>query len=428
MARIIIHQLGPVKHCELEIEDFMVFTGPQSSGKSTIAKSVFYFKSVRNVLLQLLKKQYMITADRIDLSIKNRLIRELRSNFLQTFGSTWCMERDMSIRYEYTDDVFIEVSLKDDSVSPNYIWVELSDALDAFLGQLDVDCYAGDLISDLEFQDAVKQRINDKFHDAAEIIYIPAGRSMMTLLSTQLSYIYSIMDDTQRRSIDYCTQNYLERILQLKPFFSVSLDQLVKNQKELTDKKMDMEVMRQAIALMKKILKGEYRNIDGEERLQVAQNRYVKINFTSSGQQEAVWILNVLFYYLLQGKETFFIVEEPESHLYPDAQKLITEFIALVKNSGNQVMLTTHSPYILGTMNNLLYANKISSQVDQAELNQIIYEREWIEFSKLSAYYVSDGQCISCMDNEFQAIENGMIDGASDDINRDFDRMIALRE
>lgn len=428
MARIIIHQLGPVKHCELEIEDFMVFTGPQSSGKSTIAKSVFYFKSVRNVLLQLLKKQYMITADRIDLSIKNRLIRELRSNFLQTFGSTWCMERDMSIRYEYTDDVFIEVSLKDDSVSPNYIWVELSDALDAFLGQLDVDCYAGDLISDLEFQDAVKQRINDKFHDAAEIIYIPAGRSMMTLLSTQLSYIYSIMDDTQRRSIDYCTQNYLERILQLKPFFSVSLDQLVKNQKELTDKKMDMEVMRQAIALMKKILKGEYRNIDGEERLQVAQDRYVKINFTSSGQQEAVWILNVLFYYLLQGKETFFIVEEPESHLYPDAQKLITEFIALVKNSGNQVMLTTHSPYILGTLNNLIYANKISSQVDQAELKQIIYEREWIEFNKLSAYYVNDGQCISCMDNEFQAIENGMIDGASDDINRDFDRMIALRE
>lgn len=428
MARMTINQLGPIKYCKLEIEDFMVFTGPQSSGKSTIAKSVFYFKSVRNVLLQLLRKQHMLSGDRMDLSIKNRLIRELRSNFLQTFGSTWCMDRDMFIRYEYVEDVSIEVSLKDDPVSPNYIWIELSEDLDAFLNQLDAFSYAGDLISDLEFQNAVKRRINEEFHDTAEIIYIPAGRSMMTLLSTQLSYIYSIMDDTQRRSIDYCTQNYLERILQLKPYFSVSLDQLVKNQKELTDKKMDMEVMRQAIALIKRILKGEYRNIDGEERLQVAQNRYVKINFASSGQQEAVWILNVLFYYLLQGKETFFIVEEPESHLYPDAQKLITEFIALVKSAGNQVMLTTHSPYILGTMNNLLYANKISSQVDKAELNQIIYEREWIEFDKLSAYYVNDGQCTPCMDIEFQAIENGIIDGASDDINRDFDRMIALRE
>ena len=45
MQKIIIHQLGPVEHCELEINDFMIFTGPQASGKSTIAKSVFFFKS-----------------------------------------------------------------------------------------------------------------------------------------------------------------------------------------------------------------------------------------------------------------------------------------------------------------------------------------------------------------------------------------------
>ena len=95
LATIIINQLGPIKHCELLIDDFMVFTGPQSSGKSTIAKCVFYFKSVRNVLLQQLRNQLMLSADRMDLSIKNRLIRELRSNFLQTFGSTWCMDRDM---------------------------------------------------------------------------------------------------------------------------------------------------------------------------------------------------------------------------------------------------------------------------------------------------------------------------------------------
>ena len=41
---------------------------------------------------------------------------------------------------------------------------------------------------------------------------------------------------------------------------------------------------------------------------------------------------------------------------------------------------------------------------------------------------MNEGHCIACMDAEFQAIENGMIDGASEDINRDFDRMVALRE
>lgn len=38
MATIKIDQLGPVNECKLEIDDFMVLTGPQSSGKSTIAK------------------------------------------------------------------------------------------------------------------------------------------------------------------------------------------------------------------------------------------------------------------------------------------------------------------------------------------------------------------------------------------------------
>lgn len=364
----------------------------------------------------------------MDLSLKNRLIRELRSNFLQTFGSTWCMDKKMFIRYEYTDEVFIQISLHDDPTSPNYIWVTISPELIAFLDQLEVDSYAGDMIADLEFQDAMRQYINEFFDDDNEIVYIPAGRSMITLLSTQLNYVYSMTDDTQRRSIDYCTQNYLERILKTKPYFSASLEQLVKNQKELTDQKINMEVVQQAIYLITKILKGEYRNIEGEERLQLDPGRYVKINFASSGQQEAVWILNVLFYYLIHGEKTYFIVEEPESHLYPDAQKLITEFIALVKNAGNQVMLTTHSPYILGTLNNLLYANRISNQVDQDRLHQIIYKGEWLDFHNLSSYYARDGVCVPCMDEEFQAIENGMIDGAAEDINRDFDSMLELRE
>lgn len=432
MAKITINQLGPIQYCNLEIDELMVFTGPQSSGKSTIAKSVFLFKNVKNILVQLLRKQHMLNDDAANLtlgmSLKNRLIRELRSNFLQIFGTTWCMSQSMFLKYEYKEDVWIRISLKDDQLSPNYIWLEFSRKLLDFLGELEERFGAGLLVLNFDIQDTLKQTINQFFSDELEIIYIPAGRSMMTLLSTQLNYIYSMMDDLQRRSIDYCTQNYIERILQLKPFFSVSLEELVKSRKELTDQKLDANLLKKTIDLIKKILRGEYRNIDGEERLQVSQNRYVKINFASSGQQEAVWILNVLFYYLLQGKKAHFIVEEPESHLYPDAQKLMTEFIALVKNAGNQIVLTTHSPYILGTLNNLLYANKISKQVDKEKLHRIINRDRWLDFEKLSAYYVGDGQCRSCVDSEFQAIENEMIDGASEDINRDYDRMLVLNE
>ena len=52
----------------------------------------------------------------------------------------------------------------------------------------------------------------------------------------------------------------------------------------------------------------------------VDNNHYVKINFASSGQQEIVWILNLLVYYLLTDHPVFFIIEEPESNLFPESQ------------------------------------------------------------------------------------------------------------
>lgn len=425
MEKIVINKLGPITHCNLEINDFMVFTGPQASGKSTVAKSIFFFKNIKNLLLMQINKRFFGENDAMRLSTKNRLIKEVRSNFLQTFGTTWCMDNDMSMEYYYTDTIYIKICLKNDPISPNYVWIDFSEKLTDFLNayddvQLDAlthACNNGD----------IKKNIDEFFENSEEVIYIPAGRSMMTLFSSQLMFMYSVMNDDQKRSLDYCTQNYLERIMQLKPSFSNSVQTLIKNKIELTDIKINRESLQQCADLMKKILHGEYRNVDGEERLQVAEDRYVKINFASSGQQEAVWILNVVFYYLLNNKKSFFIIEEPESHLFPNAQKLITEFISLAKNGGNKILLTTHSPYILGTANNMLYAGRISKEVDNAKLRKIMNPLKWLDFKKLSAYYVESGVIQSCLDEEFEAIDNEIIDGASDEINTDYEKMAALR-
>ena len=80
MQKIIIHQLGPVEHCELEINDFMIFTGPQASGKSTIAKSVFFFKNIRKLLVSQIRKRYTVLSylpddNSMELSLKGRLLR-----------------------------------------------------------------------------------------------------------------------------------------------------------------------------------------------------------------------------------------------------------------------------------------------------------------------------------------------------------------
>ena len=82
---------------------------------------------------------------------------------------------------------------------------------------------------------------------------------MITLLSTQLNYIYSSMDDEQKRTMDYCTRNYMERILQLKTGFSLSPEQMIAQQINLTDVKINKKLLYQMAELMYKILGGEYR-------------------------------------------------------------------------------------------------------------------------------------------------------------------------
>ncbi|HIV23724.1 MAG TPA: AAA family ATPase [Candidatus Merdiplasma excrementigallinarum] len=432
MQKILIHKLGPVEHCELEISDFTVFTGPQASGKSTIAKSVFFFKNIKNILMEQFRKQQFLQVseadDTINLSFKKRIERSIRSNFLQIFGTTWHMDETMQLAFYYAENTFMKVSLRENMAAPNYIWIEFSDNLNQFIKELEKKSQRDFGMASHDVLYAVREELHDFFEDSAEIIYIPAGRSMITLLGTQLNYIYSSMDDAQKRNLDYCTQNYLERILQLKPEFSFGLDQMIQNAIHLTDTKVDRQQMLELSELMKAILQGEYRNIEGEERLQVSENKYVKINFASSGQQEVVWILNVVFYYLLYNQKAFFIIEEPESHLFPNAQKLIAEFISMAQNGKNQIFITTHSPYILGSINNMLYADKIAKYVDQSKLEKIISRNKWMKFSDFAAYYIKDGEIISCSDQKFQSIENEVIDGASEDINRDFEKMVLLKE
>ena len=42
MQKLIIKNFGPIKDVELDVNDFMVFIGPQASGKSTISKTLYF--------------------------------------------------------------------------------------------------------------------------------------------------------------------------------------------------------------------------------------------------------------------------------------------------------------------------------------------------------------------------------------------------
>ena len=137
--------------------------------------------------------------------------------------------------------------------------------------------------------------------------------------------------------------------------------------------------------------------------------------------------MNLFFYYLLRQNPVLFIIEEPESHLFPESQKYMTELIALLSNCKHSIVLTTHSPYVLGTLNNLLFA-KTFTEKNKEKADKIIPISFWIDDLKFDSWFVKNGTVENCMDEEIHMIQNEKIDEISKVINQEFDKLLDLQD
>jgi predicted ATP-dependent endonuclease of OLD family len=128
----------------------------------------------------------------------------------------------------------------------------------------------------------------------------------------------------------------------------------------------------------------------------------------------------MLFIIILEKQNVFMVIEEPEAHLFPEAQKEIANLIALMSNLENsQVIITTHSPYILASINNLIFAHKVGSENE--EVSARINKNLWISREKVYAALVTDGQVKDIIDSELNIIQQEKIDSVSVVINDEFD-------
>lgn len=417
-----ISSLGPIDHCEIILRDLVIINGPQSNGKSTIAKAIFYFRSIKQDILSIMMQGGPQNATGNPNAKWEGTIRSrMREKFLQLFGTSWIMPPDMNMEYTYGKNVSIRVFLRSDSINPekNYVDFQFSEKISDYLLDLESHSFTNMLFAQKEHELRLLEAL---FNDKYETVFIPAGRNLITLLSSQLNYIFTSLEGSQLRNIDYITKKYTEQILKLKPFFQDGMDSVWSEARTDAEQSTKVKRISPCINLFlkeaQKILKGTYKYIDGEERLYLDSRKYVKINLASSGQQEVVWILNLLFYYLFEEQRVFLILEEPESHLYPESQRLITQILCLFANAGNQLLITTHSPYVLGALNYLLIPHQ-SSPSGQKEIAKSIHKRFWIEHQKATAWFIQNGHLENILSNEdgISLIKNEMIDGASQEIN-----------
>ena len=415
-----IQHLGPIEKCEINLKQFTVLTGPQSNGKSTVAKAVFFFRTVKQDILQIMMQGGPKAITGKENALWERVLsQKMKDKFLQLFGTSWVMPQDMYMEYTYKKDVSIRVSLSDgdhDNVA-NYLRIEFSEKIRSHISELEYTNYQNMNAPQKEYE---SNRLNKLFNDQYDTVFIPAGRNLITLLSTQLNYIFTSLEGSQLRNIDYVTKRYTELILKLKPLFANGMEGLWASEKNTIQRPTPIP---SAIKLLlqdaNSVLCCKYKYVDGEERLYLDSKRYIKINLASSGQQEIVWVFNLLFYYLLENKKVFLILEEPESHLYPESQRVIGEVLSLFCNCGNSELITTHSPYLLGTFNYLLMAHQCPEERKEA-IKGSVHKYKWLNPDNTSACFICNGFLEDAIsdDDGMVLIQNERIDGAAKSINQ----------
>ncbi|MCK6591445.1 MAG: ATP-binding protein [Polyangiaceae bacterium] len=97
------------------------------------------------------------------------------------------------------------------------------------------------------------------------------------------------------------------------------------------------------------------------------------------------------------------IIDEPEMNLHPESQAKLLEALGILVNLGVHVLLTTHSPYFMAHLNNIVGGNMKSPRVrkKQAEALYLGDERAFLPMDKVSAYEMKDGKLCSLKDEDF---------------------------
>ncbi|MBD1936430.1 AAA family ATPase [Microcoleus sp. FACHB-68] len=429
--KLIVKNFAGIKELEIEVRKINILIGPQASGKSVCAKLLFYFKS--------------FIGDILSTVVNEQTKRDLNSNyskkFEEYFPSNSLGNNEFFIRYQISD-VFIEISKNPQNKGKvlltysdfykqlfddlrNYIKKEKKKASkDKRYEALGINISY--LIIGREY--LTEYMIKDSLGIEAQFVqlFIPAGRSFFANLQ---SNIFSFI--SSNNALDPFLRDFGSTYENMKGI-RYRLRSRIKNQSR-EEKDIQDEIDR----LVEKALCGKHIHEKGKDFLEIADGRRISIANSSSGQQEtlplAIMLATLPFFINPRsspGRTVY--IEEPEAHLFPSAQRDIIDLIATVFNQQQdqlQFFITTHSPYTLTAINNLLQAGILYNQADENALNElekIVPRYKALMTKDLSAYTLADGKCCNIICPDTGLIDAKVIDAVSDELAIEFDKLLNL--
>ena len=129
---------------------------------------------------------------------------------------------------------------------------------------------------------------------------------------------------------------------------------------------------------------------------------------------------------LFKTTNSQFIIEEPEQNLFPETQRdLVYYFLQKCLNKeGNRLTLTTHSPYVLYALNNCMMAGLVSDKMEANELSKLKCNQSKINPVDVSIYEIRKGVVRGTIQGEDGLISDNYFDQKMKDLMDDFYLML----
>ncbi len=409
MSQIRIKHFGPIKQGFLENEGWIditkvtAFIGNQGSGKSTVAKLISTFSWIEKALVR---------GDYDKKWFENR--NRLKTNFLKYHRLDSYFEEGLFDKtlIEYKGDVFhIKYENTQLSISeienhnyslPQIMYVPAERNFIAYVKSP----------NELKLSSESLKEFLTEFDNAKNAM---DGLVSIPINNVQLEYD-ELTEMIIIRGNDYDIQltDASSGFQSLVPVYLVSkyLSESVKDQSDNKESMSNDE-------------KKRFKN--GVEQI------YSNSNLTEEQKRVAISVLSSKF-----NKTSFInIVEEPEQNLFPTSQwellKKLLEFNNM--SSNNQLIMTTHSPYIINYMSIAVQADFLKEKIGANELllqrlERIVPLKSTIASSDLSIYQLDEKTGIIKKLNDYQGIpsDDNYLNHSLADGNRLFDSLLEIEQ
>lgn len=402
MTHIIIKNIGPIKEVNLDLNKINVFMGPQSSGKSTIVKIISYCSWYeKNIILnskpqndfynELLeyhnledgyfsKKSYIeYKSSNCSIIFQGNSSKGLKTKISVSSKNVFKNEK---IEYIPAERNFVTIKgigkyneTKDNALGFLYEW------FDAKQDITKDSQYMLPLISlnnTSYYYDKANDRDKIVLEDGTELLlrHVSSGLVSATPLLVVYNYVLNVIYQKKRIRPPFETVNVKEKI------DSLNSEKLTSSFNEMQNNLKKLE---------------EQGNITGELLSNYVQKQFVKLlGFDSDYNYTKV------------------IIEEPELNLFPETQRdLVYYMLSEITKSqrDNQLFITTHSPYILFSLNNCMMGGLVEGNVPDEEKESFASYKSWIDPKKVSIYEIHDGT-LKCIQDEDGIIEDNYLNQA----------------